>query len=218
VIAALRGLQDEFNGKQTANVKVSLADLIVLGGCAAVEKAASDAGVQVSVPFTPGRRDTTQELTDIEMFDWLKPGREFRNGKSLAVALGIALPPHKTKRERIDGGAEKGIGMRNPTATAAPKCVRNCELVDMEDADREVKADPMSMASRRNVDGRLRKPVVFHGKACTSPSCDVFYSPKTGYCRWAAGGHQVEAVCVSSARTVLCGGCRATGIPTATAR
>jgi catalase-peroxidase len=80
VIAALRGLQDEFNGKQTANVKVSLADLIVLGGCAAVEKAASDAGVQVSVPFTPGRRDTTQELTDIEMFDWLKPVVDgFRN-------------------------------------------------------------------------------------------------------------------------------------------
>ena len=80
VIAALRGVREEFNGKQTANKKVSLADLIVLGGCAAVEKAASDAGVQVSVPFTPGRRDTTQELTDIEMSDWLKPVVDgFRN-------------------------------------------------------------------------------------------------------------------------------------------
>ena len=80
VIAALRGVLEEFNGKQTANKKVSLADLIVLGGCAAVEKGASDAGVQVSVPFTPGRRDTTQELTDIEMFDWLKPVVDgFRN-------------------------------------------------------------------------------------------------------------------------------------------
>jgi catalase-peroxidase len=80
VIAALRGVLEEFNGKQTANKKVSLADLIVLGGCAAVEKGASDAGVQISVPFTPGRRDTTQGLTDIEMFDWLKPVVDgFRN-------------------------------------------------------------------------------------------------------------------------------------------
>jgi catalase-peroxidase len=80
VIAALRGVLEEFNGKQTGKVKVSLADLIVLGGCAAVEKAAADAGVQVSVPFTPGRRDTTQELTDIEMSNWLKPVIDgFRN-------------------------------------------------------------------------------------------------------------------------------------------
>ena len=80
VIAALRGVLDSFNGKQTGSVKVSLADLIVLGGCAAVEKAATDAGVQVKVPFTPGRRDTTQELTDIEMFSWLKPVADgFRN-------------------------------------------------------------------------------------------------------------------------------------------
>ena len=80
VIAALRGVLEEFNGKQTANVKVSLADLIVLGGCAAVEKAAADAGAQAIVPFTPGRRDTTQELTDIEMSNWLKPVVDgFRN-------------------------------------------------------------------------------------------------------------------------------------------
>ena len=80
VIAALQGVLAEFNGKQTANVKVSLADLIVLGGCAAVEKAAAEAGVQTVVPFTPGRRDTTQELTDIEMSNWLKPVVDgFRN-------------------------------------------------------------------------------------------------------------------------------------------
>ncbi len=80
VVAALRGVQQEFNGRQTGNVKVSLADLIVLGGCAAVEQAASDAGVPGAVPFTPGRRDTTQELTDIEMSDWLKPVVDgFRN-------------------------------------------------------------------------------------------------------------------------------------------
>ena len=80
VVAALRTVQDGFNGQQTGGKHVSLADLIVLGGCAAVEKAAADAGVPTAVPFTPGRRDTTQELTDIEMFTWLKPVADgFRN-------------------------------------------------------------------------------------------------------------------------------------------
>ena len=80
VIAALQGVMADFNGKQAGGKKVSLADLIVLGGCAALEKAAHDAGVETELPFTPGRRDTTQELTDIEMFEWLKPVADgFRN-------------------------------------------------------------------------------------------------------------------------------------------
>ncbi|MET4074062.1 catalase/peroxidase HPI [Hymenobacter sp. UYCo722] len=80
VIAALRPVMEAFNGPQKGGKKVSLADLIVLGGCAALEKAAADAGVATEVPFTPGRRDTTQELTDIEMFTWLKPVADgFRN-------------------------------------------------------------------------------------------------------------------------------------------
>ena len=65
--------------------KVSLADLIVLGGAAAVEKAAKDAGVDVKVPFTPGRRDATQEQTDVESFAPLEPRadgfRNYINGK-----------------------------------------------------------------------------------------------------------------------------------------
>jgi catalase-peroxidase len=73
VIEKLRGVMSGFNGKQAGAKKISLADLIVLGGCAAVEKAARDAGVDVSVPFAPGRVDTTQALTDVEMFEWLKP-------------------------------------------------------------------------------------------------------------------------------------------------
>ena len=60
-------MQKSFNAKQKKK-QVSLADLIVLGGVAAVEKAARDAGSPVSVPFTPGRVDTTQELTDVETF------------------------------------------------------------------------------------------------------------------------------------------------------
>ena len=85
VIAALQAVMADFNGldkdnKDQGGKHVSLADLIVLGGCAALEKAAADAGVPTEVPFTPGRRDTTQELTDIEMFTWLKPVADgFRN-------------------------------------------------------------------------------------------------------------------------------------------
>ena len=94
VIAALQRVMADFNGKQSGSLRVSLADLIVLGGCAAIEKAAADAGVQVSVPFTPGRRDTTQELTDIEMFDWLKPlvdgFRNYTDDQFAQIAPGVA--------------------------------------------------------------------------------------------------------------------------------
>ena len=80
VVAALQTVMADFNGKQAGDMRVSLADLIVLGGCVAVEKAAADAGTPATVPFTPGRRDTTQALTDIEMFDWLRPVADgFRN-------------------------------------------------------------------------------------------------------------------------------------------
>ena len=66
--------------RQASGTTISLADLIVLGGCAAVEKAAADAGVEVSVPFTPGRTDATQEQTDVENFSWLTPRADgFRN-------------------------------------------------------------------------------------------------------------------------------------------
>jgi catalase-peroxidase len=94
VIAALQGVFEDFNGRQGGGPKVSLADLIVLGGCAALEKAASDAGAPISVPFTPGRRDTTQALTDIEMTDWLKPVADgFRNyldERFMDIAQGVA--------------------------------------------------------------------------------------------------------------------------------
>ncbi len=94
VVAALKGVMTDFNGKQSGGLRVSLADLIVLGGCAAVEKAAADAGVHVSVPFTPGRRDTTQELTDIEMFNWLKPlvdgFRNYTDDQFANMAPGVA--------------------------------------------------------------------------------------------------------------------------------
>ena len=73
VLDTLKTIQSDFNANQSGNKEVSLADLVVLAGCAAIEKAAKDAGTHVKVPFTPGRMDTTQELTDVESFDYLQP-------------------------------------------------------------------------------------------------------------------------------------------------
>ena len=79
VMKTLEDIQKEFNGAG-GEKKVSLADLIVLGGCTAVEKAAKDAGFEVSVPFAPGRADASQEQTDVENFKYLEPLSDgFRN-------------------------------------------------------------------------------------------------------------------------------------------
>jgi catalase-peroxidase len=80
VLRTLEGIQEAFNSAQTGGKKVSLADLIVLGGCAAVERAAKNAGHDVQVPFTPGRTDAAQEQTDVESFAVLEPSADaFRN-------------------------------------------------------------------------------------------------------------------------------------------
>jgi catalase-peroxidase len=80
VLGVLEGIQKAFNEAQSGNKKVSLADLIVLGGVVAVEKAAADTGVSVSVPFTPGRTDATAQQTDVASFAVLEPMADgFRN-------------------------------------------------------------------------------------------------------------------------------------------
>jgi catalase-peroxidase len=80
VISKLQTIQEEFNASQSGGKRVSLADLIVLGGGAAVEKAAEDAGIDLKVPFTPGRMDASQEHTDVESFAPLEPRADgFRN-------------------------------------------------------------------------------------------------------------------------------------------
>jgi len=82
VLKKLEGIQNEFNSAQSGNKRVSLADLIVLGGCDAVEKAARDAGYEVTVPFTPGRGDALQEQTEVDSFGYLEPQADgFRNYK-----------------------------------------------------------------------------------------------------------------------------------------
>jgi catalase-peroxidase len=80
VLKVLEKIQKDFNGAQSGKKKISLADLIVLGGCAAVEAAAKKAGHEVQVPFTPGRTDASQEMTDVESFAVLEPTIDgFRN-------------------------------------------------------------------------------------------------------------------------------------------
>ncbi len=80
VLRTLEGIQQQFNGSRPGGKQVSLADLIVLGGCAGVEQAARSAGFDVQVPFTPGRADATQEQTDVESFAVLEPEADgFRN-------------------------------------------------------------------------------------------------------------------------------------------
>ena len=94
VLEVLEGIQEDFNGSQAGGKQVSLADLIVLGGCAAVEQAAGDAGHDVQVPFSPGRTDATADQTDAESFSVLEPRVDgFRNfggggnGRSAAEVL-----------------------------------------------------------------------------------------------------------------------------------
>jgi catalase-peroxidase len=86
VLEVLTGIQKKFNDNADGGKKVSLADLIVLGGCSAIEKAAKDAGYSVTVPFTPGRMDALQEQTDVESISYLEPRadgfRNYRGSKS----------------------------------------------------------------------------------------------------------------------------------------
>jgi catalase-peroxidase len=80
VLGVLEGIQSEFNAAQTGGKRISLADLIVLGGGAAIEKAAAEGGHAIEVPFTPGRMDASQEQTDVDSFDVMEPAADgFRN-------------------------------------------------------------------------------------------------------------------------------------------
>ncbi|MFO8018638.1 MAG: catalase/peroxidase HPI [Promethearchaeia archaeon] len=88
VLRSLKRIQAEFNSAQSDDKKVSLADLIVLAGCAAVEQAAKNAGYEINVPFTPGRMDASQEQTDIKSFSYLEPKADgFRNYQKAKYAV-----------------------------------------------------------------------------------------------------------------------------------
>ncbi|KOH44504.1 catalase/peroxidase HPI [Sunxiuqinia dokdonensis] len=107
VLEKLEGVQKAFNDAQSGNKRVSLADLIVLGGCAGVEQAARNAGQELTVPFTPGRTDASQEKTDVEAFAPLEPNADgFRN--------------YLKKRENISASAEELLVDRAQLLTLTP--------------------------------------------------------------------------------------------------
>ena len=99
VLETLEGIQAEFNASRDDDVRVSLADLIVLGGAAAVEQAAADAGYDVTVPFEPGRTDASQEQTDPDPFEALEPRVDgFRN----YLGDGVEHPPEELMVDKAD--------------------------------------------------------------------------------------------------------------------
>ncbi len=107
IIGKLEAIQEEFNSSQSGNKKVSLADLIVLGGSAGIEKAAKDAGHDIKVPFTAGRTDASQEQTDIEAFEPLEPTADgFRN--------------FFKKRDNVSASAEEMLVDRAQLLTLTP--------------------------------------------------------------------------------------------------
>jgi catalase-peroxidase len=136
VLKTLEGIQSAFNSAQSGGKKVSLADLIVLAGCAGVEQAAKRAGHEVTVPFTPGRMDAAQEQTDVASFAVLEPIADgFRNyvkGKSTVSAEALLVDKAQlltlTAPELTVliggmrvlmanfGGAEHGVFTRRPEA------------------------------------------------------------------------------------------------------
>jgi len=110
VLQTLEGIQKDFNDSVSGGKKVSLADLIVLGGAAAIEQAAKEAGYEVQVPFKPGRTDATREQTDVESFAFLEPTADgFRN----YFGSGNLLSPAEMLVDRADQ-----LGLTVPEMTA----------------------------------------------------------------------------------------------------
>ena len=185
VVAALTGVRDAFNGEAKGGKKVSLADLIVLGGCVAVKKAAAAAGVEVNVPFTPGRRDTTQELTDVEQFDWLQPVSDgFRNYHD--ASIGYNVPPEHIFLDRaglmsltapewtvLTGGLRvldiNHDGSRHGVFTDRPGALTNDFFVNLLSMDYEwspTDDKEMTFELRRRDDGT---------RAYTATRCDLVF-------------------------------------------
>ena len=151
VLQTLEAVRKDFNGAQSGGTKVSLADLIVLGGCAAVEEAAKRAGHTVKVPFSPGRTDASQEQTDVESFAVLEPMADgFRN----YVRTGVKTPAEELLVDRAQlmkltapemtvliGGLRAlnaNVGQsRHGVLTAAPETLTNDFFVNLLDMHTE---------------------------------------------------------------------------------
>ena len=146
VLPALEKIQSDFNGSASGGKKVSLADLIVLGGSAAIEKAAKDAGHDVTVPFAPGRTDASQEQTDVESFELLEPRADgFRNylragektaGGAPAGGPGLHVEPDRTRDDgsRLAACVRLGNGQtKHGVFTDRPGTLTNDFFVNLLD-------------------------------------------------------------------------------------
>jgi catalase-peroxidase len=154
VLKTLEGVQAEFNKGATGGKKVSLADLIVLGGCAAVEKAAKNAGQNVTVPFTPGRMDASQEQTDVESFEVMEPIADgFRNylkgrysipAEALLVDRAQLLTLTAPEMTALVGGLRvlgaNADGSKHGVFTKRPETLTNDFFVNLLDMRTEWKA------------------------------------------------------------------------------
>jgi catalase-peroxidase len=156
VLQTLEQIQQDFNAAQSGATRVSLADLIVLGGCAAVERAARNAGVDIEVPFSPGRTDASQEQTDAESFAVLEPRADgFRN----YVRAGEKLPPETLLLDRANlldltapemtvlVGGMRALGAnvgrsRHGVFTDRPEALTNDFFVSLLDMGTEWRAAP----------------------------------------------------------------------------
>ena len=155
VLQTLEGIQSDVQQRAVGGKKVSLADLIVLAGCAGVEQAAKNAGVDVTVPFTPGRMDASQEQTDVESFAVLEPIADgFRNYQKAQVrraGRGAADRPRATAdadRAGDDGARRRPARARAPTSgrskhgvfTKRPEALTNDFFVNLLDMGTQWKA------------------------------------------------------------------------------
>ena len=159
VLDTLKAIQKDFNGTKAGGRKVSLADLVVLGGATAIEKAAKDAGISVEVPFKPGRADTTQAKTDVNSFALLEPKADaFRNYFAAADAYKSPTEMMVDKADQLDltvpemtvllGGMRalgaNAYGEKHGVFTAKPGTLNNdffVELLDMSTIWRKTDKD-----------------------------------------------------------------------------
>jgi catalase-peroxidase len=173
VLKTLERIQKAFNKSQSGSKKVSLADLIVLGGCAGVEQAAKNAGNKVSVPFTPGRMDASQKQTDAASFDVLEPKADgFRNYQKTAYAVSAEeLLVDKAQLLNLTapemtmlvggmrvlntnfGGSRYGVFTRRPEALTTDFFVN---LLDMGTQWKAVSQDPDVYEGRDRKTGELK--------------------------------------------------------------
>jgi catalase-peroxidase len=168
VLKTLEGIQSEFNQAAASGKKISLADLIVLAGCAGVEKAAKNAGAQVTVPFTPGRMDASQEQTDVESFAVLEPIADgFRNylkgrytipAETLLVDKAQLLTLTAPEMTVLVGGMRvlgtNALGSKHGVFTQRPESLTNDFFVNLLDMGTEWKA---TSEGAETFEGRDRK-------------------------------------------------------------